>query len=111
MYTKTYTHCSSYAQPYLYGGMTFNGVPEFVECADKLSVVGDCADLRICSIFGTTWMDMTAELFPSSNIVTTDDQATSIENLIGEKCNVIQGEQYEAPEAVVRYVFQFNCNR
>ena len=91
--------------------MTFNGVPAFVECADKLSVFGDCADLRICSILGTTWMDMTAELFPSSNIVTTDDQATSIENLIGEKCNVIQGEQYEAPEAVVRYVFQFNYNR
>ncbi|KAL7524742.1 hypothetical protein ACHAXR_002309, partial [Thalassiosira sp. AJA248-18] len=94
----------SFSTPYLYGGMTFNGVPEFVKCADKLSVVGDCANLLICSILGTTWLDMTEELFPMSNIVLTEDQTQSIQNLIEGKCNVIQGEQYEAPEVVVRYL-------
>ena len=84
--------------------MTFNGVPAFVKCADKLSVVGNCADLRICSIPSTTWNDMTAELFPTNNIVITENQANSFENLNEDKCNVIQGEQYEAPEAVARLV-------
>ena len=89
--------------------MTFNGVPAFVKCADKLSVVGDCADLRICSIPGTTWNDMTAELFPMNNIVITEDQLNSFENLNEDKCNVIQGEQYEAPEAVARLVQRLSC--
>eukprot|EP00984_Skeletonema_dohrnii_P029796 scaffold20690_cov155-Skeletonema_dohrnii-CCMP3373.AAC.1 len=92
----------SFSTPYLYGGMTYNGVPEFVKCADELSAVGDCAGILICSILGTTWYDTTKELFPSSNIVLTKDQGESIQNLIDGKCNVIQGEQYEAPEVVVR---------
>mmetsp|Transcript_21756 Transcript_21756/g.33666 ORF Transcript_21756/g.33666 Transcript_21756/m.33666 type:complete len:882 (+) Transcript_21756:49-2694(+) len=92
----------SFSTPYLYGGMTFNGVPEFVKCADDLSAVGDCAGILICSILGTTWYETTKELFPASNIVLTKDQGESIQNLIDGKCNVIQGEQYEAPEVVVR---------
>ncbi|KAK1733036.1 amino acid ABC transporter [Skeletonema marinoi] len=92
----------SFSTPYLYGGMTFNGVPEFVKCADDLSAVGDCAGILICSILGTTWYDTTKELFPASNIVLTKDQLESIKNLIDGKCNVIQGEQYDAPEVVVR---------
>eukprot|EP00985_Skeletonema_marinoi_P023169 scaffold15222_cov173-Skeletonema_marinoi.AAC.12 len=92
----------SFSTPYLYGGMTFNGVPEFVKCADELSAVGDCAGIFICSILGTTWYDTTKELFPASNIVLTTDQMESIQYLIDGKCNVIQGEQYEAPEVVVR---------
>jgi len=92
----------SFSTPYLYGGMTFNGVPEFVTCADKLSVIGDCANIRICSQQGTTWYYMTKKLFPASNIVITVERDESIKNLIEGKCNVIQGEQYEAPEPVVR---------
>mmetsp|Transcript_33757 Transcript_33757/g.68692 ORF Transcript_33757/g.68692 Transcript_33757/m.68692 type:complete len:906 (+) Transcript_33757:85-2802(+) len=92
----------SFSTPYLYGGMTYNGVPEFVKCADELSAVGDCAGILICSILGTTWYDTTKELFPASNIVLTKEQGESFQNLIDGKCNVIQGEQYEAPEVVVR---------
>ena len=92
----------SFSTPYLYGGMTFNGVPEFVECADKLNVIGECANIRICSILGTTWYDLTKTLFPASNIVLTGDQTESFQNLIEGKCNVIQGEQYEAPVKIVR---------
>eukprot|EP00984_Skeletonema_dohrnii_P029798 scaffold20690_cov155-Skeletonema_dohrnii-CCMP3373.AAC.3 len=92
----------SFSAPYLYGGMTFNGVPEFVKCADDLSAVGDCGGILICSILGTTWYDTTKELFPASNIVFVTDQGESIQNLIDGKCNVIQGEQYESPEVVVR---------
>jgi len=92
----------SFSSPYLYGGMTYNGVPEFVKCADELSAVGDCAGILICSILGTTWYDTTKELFPASNIVLTKEQGESFQNLIDGKCNVIQGEQYEAPEVVVR---------
>jgi hypothetical protein len=82
--------------------MTFNGVPEFVKCADDLSAVGDCAGILICSILGTTWYDKTKELFPASNIVLVTDQLESIQYLTDGKCNVIQGEQYAAPEVVVR---------
>eukprot|EP00984_Skeletonema_dohrnii_P029799 scaffold20690_cov155-Skeletonema_dohrnii-CCMP3373.AAC.4 len=92
----------SFSTPYLYGGMTFNGVPEFVKCADDLSAVGDCAGILICSILGTTWYDKTKELFPASNIVLVTDQLESIQYLTDGKCNVIQGEQYDAPEVVVR---------
>jgi hypothetical protein len=92
----------TFTTPYLYGGMTFDGVPEFVICADKLSVIGDCANIRICSCIGTTWYDKTKNLFPASNTVVTENQHESIKHLIEGKCNVIQGEQYEAPESVVR---------
>ena len=50
------------------------------------------------SWYGTTWYDLNKTLFPSSNIVLTGDQTESFQNLIKGKCNVIQGEQYEAPE-------------
>jgi len=92
----------SFSSPYLYDGMTFNGVPEFVTCADKLSAVEDCNGILICSILGTTWHDKTKELFPSSNLVIVEDQVESIQNLIAGKCNVIQGGQYDAPEIIVR---------
>ncbi|KAK1736013.1 amino acid ABC transporter [Skeletonema marinoi] len=59
----------TFSTPYMYDGMTFNGVPEFVTCADKLSVIGECASIRICSRIGTTWYDKTETLFPASNIV------------------------------------------
>ena len=51
-------------------------------------------------------MEMTTELFPASNIVpipVTQGQWSSINGLIDGICNVIQGEQYESPEVVVRY--------
>lgn len=92
----------SFSTPYLYGGMTFNGVPEFVKCADNLDVTGECANIRICSQLGTTWYDVTTKMFPASNIVITNKQGESIQSLNEGKCNVIQGEQYEAPESVVR---------
>lgn len=92
----------SFSTPYLYGGMTFNGVPEFVKCADNVSVIKECANIRICSQLGTTWYDVTTKLFPVSKIVITNEQGESIQSLIEGKCNVIQGEQYEAPESVVR---------
>jgi len=92
----------SFSSPYLYDGMTFNGVPEFVTCADKLSAVEDCTGILICSIIGTTWHDKTKELFPSSNLVIVEDQVESIQNLIEGKCNIIQGGQYDAPEMIVR---------
>ena len=54
----------SFSTPYLYGGLTFSGVPEYFACADELSVVGDYASLLICVILGTTWMALTEVLFP-----------------------------------------------
>lgn len=93
----------SFSTPYLYGGLSFSGVPEFVNCADELDAVGDCADLLICVIPGTTWMDKTKALFPRSNIVSIAEQSTSIQSLIDGVCNVIEGEQYEAPEVIVRF--------
>ena len=91
----------SFSTPYLYGGLTLSGVPEYVACADELSVVGDCADLLICVIPGTTWMAKTKALFPGSNIISIPEQATSIESLMNDTCNVIEGEQFEAPEVTV----------
>jgi len=82
--------------------MTFNGVPEFVTCADKLSAVEDCAGILICSILGTTWHEKSKELFPASNLIIVEDQVESIQNLIEGKCNIIQGGQYDAPEMIVR---------
>eukprot|EP00985_Skeletonema_marinoi_P011826 scaffold5614_cov154-Skeletonema_marinoi.AAC.1 len=86
----------SFSSPYLYDGMTFNGVPEFVTCADKLSVIGECASIRICSRIGTTWYDKTEDLFPASNIVAEESRQESIKNLIEGKCNVIQTERHQA---------------
>mmetsp|Transcript_2880 Transcript_2880/g.6193 ORF Transcript_2880/g.6193 Transcript_2880/m.6193 type:complete len:768 (-) Transcript_2880:229-2532(-) len=93
----------SFSSPYLYGGLTFGGVPEFVSCADELSAVGDCAGLLICVIPGTTWMDKIKALFPGSNIVAVEEQETTIVGLITGICNVIAGEQVDVPEVTVRY--------
>ncbi|KAK1736012.1 amino acid ABC transporter [Skeletonema marinoi] len=86
----------TFSTPYMYDGMTFNGVPEFVTCADKLSVIGECASIRICSRIGTTWYDKTEDLFPASNIVAEESRQESIKNLIEGKCNVIQTERHQA---------------
>eukprot|EP00984_Skeletonema_dohrnii_P012357 scaffold4999_cov94-Skeletonema_dohrnii-CCMP3373.AAC.1 len=86
----------TFSTPYMYDGMTFNGVPEFVTCADKLSVIGECASIRICSRIGTTWYDKTEDLFPASNIVAEESRQESIKNLIEGKCDVIQTEHHQA---------------
>jgi general L-amino acid transport system substrate-binding protein len=92
----------TFSTPYMYGEMFFNGIPKFVTCADKLSAIGECASIRICSIKGTTWHDKTEDLFPASNIVATENEHESIKHLIEGKCDVIQGEQYGASEVELR---------
>ena len=86
----------SLSTPYIYGGLTFSGVPEYVACVDKLNVLGDCTSLRICVIPDTTWMALTEALFPGFNIISIPEQTTSIQSLIEGTCNVIEGEQFEA---------------
>ncbi|KAL3916111.1 MAG: hypothetical protein SGARI_008028, partial [Bacillariaceae sp.] len=40
--------------PYLYNGVQFAGVPEFVACADNATSTGACSDTKICAQDGTT---------------------------------------------------------
>ena len=44
-----------FSTPYLYGGMVFAGIPNYVECADRLdSRVGTCRELQVCVGENTT---------------------------------------------------------
>ena len=92
----------TFSTPYLYGGIAFGGIPEYLACADELNVVGDCAGLMICVIPGTTWMDVVQALFPRSNVVVVAEQSNYLEGLINGFCNVIVGEQFDVPELAVR---------
>jgi hypothetical protein len=62
----------TFSTPFFYTGLTFSGLPEYVDCADKLdSLFGRCRSVRACVIEGTTHQDLLEDLLPGAFVVPT----------------------------------------
>ena len=93
-----------FSQPVFYDGLSFGGVPTFVECADNLRTDDGCADLRICVNDGTTTVIRTSELFPSTNIVVKPTGEEALAGLVTGECNAIAGGSHDLARASVESV-------
>lgn len=85
----------SLSQPIFYDGLRFGGVPEFVDCAERIDFETEkCKDLRICVLEGTSFEVSVRQLFPSSSIklikATRGSEALANE-LDSDLCNAIAG--------------------
>jgi general L-amino acid transport system substrate-binding protein len=85
----------TFTTPYFYEGLGYAGVPAFVECADNLDVSGACADLKLCTADGSTWIDIIRGLFPEDNIVTTVLSEDGFPKLEDGSCNTVAGERHD----------------
>jgi hypothetical protein len=82
--------------------MQFAGVPEYVACAEALSVTGNCSGLKFCALDGTTHIDEILSLNREFSIVIVVE-TTQLYSLLREGiCNVIVGDQFIVAEPVVR---------
>jgi hypothetical protein len=72
----------------------YTGVPAFVECADNVDVSGACADLKLCTVDGSTWIDILRGLFPEDNLVPTilsEDGPPGERNHLGRNYAIANG--------------------
>jgi ABC-type amino acid transport substrate-binding protein len=93
----------TFSVPYIYSGLAFGGVPEFVDCADELdSFNGDCRFLQMCVGRGTTHELIMRELVPGTVIVLTDRKEETVEKLNDGTCNVVASEPVSLPESRFR---------
>ena len=92
-----------FSVPFMYTGMAFGGVPEFVQCADELDTrVGQCRQLQVCVGDGTTHERIVRELLPATAVVRTNDPQEHITFLNDGTCNVIVKDQVALPAIRVR---------
>jgi len=88
--------------PYLYNGLQFAGVFEFVDCLNNYNETGgdsSCDDLKVCTLDGTTHMDIMSKKFPTVPTISTENIHSSF---VTGSCNVIAGEQFQIAESIVR---------
>ena len=75
-----------FAIPYLYNGVQFAGIPEYVECADNGNSTGACADTKICAQDGTTHIDVILGVNPDASIVAAVNPEFLYTNFISGFC-------------------------
>ena len=80
----------TFSTPYLYSGIAFVGVPEYVDCVDELETfVGICRQLKICVATGTTHETILDNLLAASYIIRTKEGLSEfIDHLDNGTCNV-----------------------
>jgi general L-amino acid transport system substrate-binding protein len=92
----------SFSTPYLYDGMGFGGIADYVECAQAKNATGTtCSALSICVVDGTKHMEYVQELLPEAGLVLRTTLAGSYTALINGECNVIASDQFSISERVV----------
>ena len=68
----------TFSTPYFYAESKFMGVPEYVDCADRLDGwSASCRDLRVCVSAGSIQDSILKDLLPGSDVVSfarTDDK-------------------------------------
>lgn len=82
----------SFASPYFYDGVTFGGVPPFLECAENQDVLSpECQGLKFCILEGTTGFNRVAALFRDDYISPRLTFPDIIDGLKDGSCNAIAG--------------------
>lgn len=85
----------TFSTPFFYSGLSFAGVPEFVDCAEALDGFhGICRDLVICSGAGTTHEVLLQALLPGVEIVDGNFNSliTVFQHMTDGTCNVYASE-------------------
>ena len=83
----------SFTYPFYFSGLAFGGVPEYVDCADRLdSFHGRCRGLRVCVTIGTTHESIIRELMPGSIAVRYSEPMETLQHMIQGTCNVVAAE-------------------
>mmetsp|Transcript_4368 Transcript_4368/g.10266 ORF Transcript_4368/g.10266 Transcript_4368/m.10266 type:complete len:1616 (+) Transcript_4368:120-4967(+) len=85
--------------PYYFAGLTFAGIPRFVECADKYDYISPgCQGVKICISKFSSWYDVVSDKFPPENVVGTEGVVASVPAVGGGLCNVIGATRFEVQE-------------
>jgi general L-amino acid transport system substrate-binding protein len=82
----------TFASPYFYDGVTFGGIPPYLECAENQDIFSPaCQDLRFCILQGTTGFRTVAELFREAYISPRLTFTDIIDGLNDGSCNAVAG--------------------
>src|SRR6056300_581471 len=86
----------SYApMPYYFEGLTFAGIPRFVECADNYDYISvECQDVKVCTGRLTSFYDVISNIFPRENVVGTEGMSASVSAIREGLCNVLADIRY-----------------
>ncbi|CAB9526877.1 Putative amino-acid ABC transporter-binding protein YhdW [Seminavis robusta] len=83
----------TFSVPFVYIGIFWGGVPEFVLCAeDNYETKGNCSDLRICMSTDSEWAEIVVEKIPESFIVKRDNVTEILQGFKNGDCNVFPVE-------------------
>ena len=97
----------SFSQPTFYDGMTFGGVPDFVQCADDLDAVSyNCRNLKICVSQDTTFEQRAKELFDETFVKSKDSLRESVLGLFFGECNVIAGGSVDVSRTSIGDIYK-----
>jgi len=92
----------SFSIPYFHDGVAFGGVPEYLDCADKLDAYfGFCKGVRICVPEGSSFADVVVEWFSTSKIKFVQQDAL-YQNFIDGECNVLVGVRFGISQLKLR---------
>ncbi|CAJ1945590.1 unnamed protein product [Cylindrotheca closterium] len=82
-----------FTAPNYYDGLSFGGVPSFVDCADNLNFrSSDCQDLKICVVAGTTFEEKLREFGVDDGFLVLQSAGYLLaEGLRMGTCNVVAG--------------------
>eukprot|EP00538_Stauroneis_constricta_P000360 CAMPEP_0119553956 /NCGR_PEP_ID=MMETSP1352-20130426/6561_1 /TAXON_ID=265584 /ORGANISM="Stauroneis constricta, Strain CCMP1120" /LENGTH=924 /DNA_ID=CAMNT_0007600449 /DNA_START=70 /DNA_END=2844 /DNA_ORIENTATION=+ len=93
----------TFSQPIFYDGLTFGGVPAFVQCADDRDITSvSCRSLKICVTKDTTFESQLMDLFDADFMISRDSIQDAVLGLEDNDCNVIAGGNVDVYEPAVR---------
>ena len=80
----------TFSTPYVYGGASFFGIPEYVDCADRGdTLLGNCRNLAVCVAKATVWADMVENILGGSVTYEVSFNSELLPRLLDGTCNVI----------------------
>ena len=89
----------AFSVPFLYSGGVFIGVTTFVDCAEQLDTfTGDCRDLKVCTLIGSTYERALVDLLPGGIVVPHSGLEDVNAKLANGTCNVVMGmDLFDSP--------------
>ena len=98
VYEATTQSGLQFSTPFIYVGLVFGGVPEFVDCADNLEAIeGTCRQLKICVTAWATYAALLEDLLPATHIVAVSELDDFVTLFQEGKCNVIARDTLSLP--------------
>lgn len=90
---RTTGEAFNFAVPFLYSGLGFGGIPEYVDCAESLDpLFGECRNLVICVGKGTTQELVLNDLLPGPAVISQSTAQEMFANFSTGECNVLAAD-------------------